>query len=406
MYAPGRRPVNGPLLYWHEAIHRPGAAQMQYLRALIESRPYLSRVPDQSIVVNALTGADYIAATRGDGYVFVYSAQGRPFTVNLGKIPGALLQAWWYNPRTGTATEAGTFENRGTKDFTPPSQGFGSDWVLVLDNAARLFPPPGQPANPARAQTDIQDISYPSKLNGRDIPIKIYLPPGYEKGSRRYPVVYNLHGAGGGSPERQWERTWETIRGAMESGQAPPMIYVFVNGLGDTFFVDYADGSLRIESSIVQELIPFIDTHYRTIPTRENRAVDGFSMGGFGCLMLAFKHAELFGSVVSYGAALIPFQPGSARFASREHFDRYDPFALVEKNKDRIRRSVRVRMVCGGEDKLLPNNVRMKDLLNRLKIPVSWVVVPGVAHDTRGLYRRVGLESFKFIAAGFSAEAR
>ena len=49
MYAPNRRPVNGPLLYWYDAIHRPGAAQMQYVRALIESRPILSRVPDQTL---------------------------------------------------------------------------------------------------------------------------------------------------------------------------------------------------------------------------------------------------------------------------------------------------------------------------------------------------------------------
>ncbi len=143
MYAPGRRGVNGPLLYWYEAIHRPGADQMRHARALIESRPFLSRVPDPSILATPLEGADYIAATRGDGYLFVYSAQGRPFTVNLGKISGERLKAWWYNPRNGAAEEVGVFDNRGTREFAPPSQGFGADWVLVLDDAARQFPPPG-----------------------------------------------------------------------------------------------------------------------------------------------------------------------------------------------------------------------------------------------------------------------
>ena len=76
MYAPGRKPINGPLLYWNEAILRPGAAQMQYVRALIEARPYLSRVPDLSLVLDPLSGSDRIAATRGDGYALVYSAQG------------------------------------------------------------------------------------------------------------------------------------------------------------------------------------------------------------------------------------------------------------------------------------------------------------------------------------------
>ena len=143
MYAPGRQPINGPLLYWYEAIHRPGAAQMQYVRTLIESRPYLSRVPDTSIVANPLDGADRIVATRGDGYVFVYSAQGRPFTVNMGKVSGEEVKAWWYNPRTGTNREIALFENTGTREFVCPSEGFGSDWVLVLDDAARNFPAPG-----------------------------------------------------------------------------------------------------------------------------------------------------------------------------------------------------------------------------------------------------------------------
>jgi hypothetical protein len=146
MYAPGKRPINGPLLYWYEAIHRPGAAQMQYIRALIESRPFLVRVPDQSIVVNQLDGPDYIAATRGDDYLFVYSAQGRTFTVNLGKITGSKVKAWWYNPRTGTSEEIGTFDNQGQREFDPPSHGgFGTDVVLVLDDAAKNYPPPGQP---------------------------------------------------------------------------------------------------------------------------------------------------------------------------------------------------------------------------------------------------------------------
>ena len=143
MYAPGRKPINGPLSYWYEAINRPGAGQMQYARALIESRPVLSRVPDQSLVAHSMEGADHISATRGDGYAFIYSAQGRKFTVNLGKISGAQLKAWWYNPRTGTATESDTIPNTGTREFVCPSEGFGSDWVLVLDDASKGFGRPG-----------------------------------------------------------------------------------------------------------------------------------------------------------------------------------------------------------------------------------------------------------------------
>ena len=143
MFAPGRTPINGPLMYWYEAMTRPGAREMQYLRALLESRPYLSRVPDQSLVADALEGADRISATRADGYALVYSAQGRRFTVRPGRIGGARLRAWWYNPRSGDAEAIGELDGRQDRDFQCPSEGFGSDWVLVLDDSSRQFPPPG-----------------------------------------------------------------------------------------------------------------------------------------------------------------------------------------------------------------------------------------------------------------------
>jgi hypothetical protein len=139
MYAPGRKPINGPLMYWYEAIHRPGASEMRYVRDLIESRPVLSRVPDQSLVADALQGADHIAATRGDGYAFIYDAQGRPFTMNLGKISGDRVKCSWYNPRSGDAMEAGQFDNKGTQAFVAPSEGFGSDWILIVDDATKSY---------------------------------------------------------------------------------------------------------------------------------------------------------------------------------------------------------------------------------------------------------------------------
>jgi hypothetical protein len=144
MYGPGRRAVNGPLLYWNEAIDRPGAAQMQYLRALIESRPYFSRVPDPAMIESVLHGADRIEATRGDGYALVYSGQGRKFTADLGRVGAARLKAWWYNPRTGTSSEIETIEGQGKREFVCPSEGFGSDWVLVLDDVSKGFGVPGK----------------------------------------------------------------------------------------------------------------------------------------------------------------------------------------------------------------------------------------------------------------------
>jgi hypothetical protein len=115
---------------------------MHYARALIESRPILSRAPDQTLVADELEGPNHIAATRGDGYAFIYTAEGRPFTVNLGKISGSRIKCWWFNPRSGDSILIDEFPNQGTHAFTAPSEGLGSDWVLILDDASKNYPPP------------------------------------------------------------------------------------------------------------------------------------------------------------------------------------------------------------------------------------------------------------------------
>ena len=130
---------------WREVLDLAGASEMRHLRALVESRPFLARVPDQSLIVGGQgNGEDHVQATRGDGYVFLYLPTGKPVTVALGKIAGKRVTAWWYDPRTGKATPAGSFDIKGARLFKPPGKpGRGNDWVLVLDDAARGFRAPG-----------------------------------------------------------------------------------------------------------------------------------------------------------------------------------------------------------------------------------------------------------------------
>ena len=150
MFDKHRKPINGPLMPWHEAIDRPGAGQMRHVRALIESRPYFTRVPGNDVLaldvrsgVNA--GLKKIVATRAsDGaYAMVYIPASRVVTIDLTKVSGGKARAWWFNPRTGKADAAGEFDTAGKRDFTPPDAGEMIDWVLVLDDATRNFPPPG-----------------------------------------------------------------------------------------------------------------------------------------------------------------------------------------------------------------------------------------------------------------------
>lgn len=73
----------------------------------------------------------------------VYFPVGRAVSVRLAKISGPEVRAWWFNPRAGTASVIGTFDNNGERTFEPPNRGELLDWVLVLDDARKGFPPPG-----------------------------------------------------------------------------------------------------------------------------------------------------------------------------------------------------------------------------------------------------------------------
>lgn len=152
MWQPGRPPINNPLLPWFQAIDQPGAGQMQFGRRLLESRPFLTRIPDDSVIMTnpvptSIPGAGRyrFAGTRDSErtYVMIYAPVGRPFLADMSKIEGPRIRAWWFNPRNGQATLIGEFPTLGQKEFVPPDPGEHLDWVLVLDEAGKNFPAPG-----------------------------------------------------------------------------------------------------------------------------------------------------------------------------------------------------------------------------------------------------------------------
>lgn len=153
MWSTNKGPINNPLMPWSEAILQPGAAQMQHAKHLMLSRPFLTRVPDDSVVVTdrvptSVPGAGryrFVATRDQDGgYALVYVPVGRKFTVRMDKITGPKVKAWWFNPRDGKAKAIGEFPNTGEREFTPPDDGEQLDWVLVLDDAAKRYPAPGK----------------------------------------------------------------------------------------------------------------------------------------------------------------------------------------------------------------------------------------------------------------------
>ena len=130
---------------WIQAMYRPGACQAVFLRRLLDSRPFFSRIPDQSILTSgAGTGGEHAQATRDrDGrYLLAYfPLNDRGATVDLASIRGTDRRGWWYDPRTGIATSLDQPLTASRLDVVTPSN--GPDWVLVIDDAAAGFAPPG-----------------------------------------------------------------------------------------------------------------------------------------------------------------------------------------------------------------------------------------------------------------------
>lgn len=154
MWTPERKPAAGAHIHWREALLQEGARGMTHLRSLFESRPWQQLVPDQSVLEgDAGTGGDEIRAARATNgsFLFVYTPTGRAVALAVGKVAGARVVAWWFDPRTGRARRIGVQPANERQRFTPPSQGRGQDWVLVVDSGERRWPPPGR-ARPVRSQ--------------------------------------------------------------------------------------------------------------------------------------------------------------------------------------------------------------------------------------------------------------
>lgn len=140
-----RKPSSGAKGYFGERLDTDGAMQMQHVKHFILSRPVAGRVNDQSLLAGD-EGEKYnrILVTRGDGWIAAYDYTGRDFALQLNGALGARPQATWFNPRTGAVSAAGTPAGTGSVTFNPPGDPRpGNDWVLVLDDVARNFNPPG-----------------------------------------------------------------------------------------------------------------------------------------------------------------------------------------------------------------------------------------------------------------------
>lgn len=266
----------------------------------------------------------------------------------------------------------------------------------------------------------LESLQFNSTLLNQAVRYSIYLPPDYYTSNRRYPVVYLLHGYG--DNETGWIQYGAVDRlvdAGIKAGELPPMIIVMPDG-GRSFYVNDYQGKVRYEDMFVQEFISHIDSAFRTRTGREFRAISGLSMGGFGALVLAMHHPDLFGACAAlsgsarsddmfmaipddrYNEVFGPVFSGSVKGEERltMTWKRNSPITLARSAPEGDLSRVRWYLDCGDDDALSAGNALLHIALMDRKIPHEYRVRNGGHTWT---YWREGLPgALTFLSQSFS----
>lgn len=218
----------------------------------------------------------------------------------------------------------------------------------------------------------IDTLSYFSTTVGNERKTLVYTPPGFSK-SKKYPVLYLLHGIGG--DEKEWLNNGQPqviLDNLYSEGMLEPMIIVLPNGramkddraVGNMFDPEKVEAFSTFEKDLIQDLIPFIEKKFPVMTDRENRALAGLSMGGGQSLNFGLKNLDLFAWVGGFSSAPNTKMP-----------EELVPDPTLAKEKLKL-----LWISCGDEDRLLNISERTHNYLKEKKVPHVYYVEPG-GHD-------------------------
>jgi len=288
--------------------------------------------------------------------------------------------------------------------------------VLLAALAAAVALPAQGVSNPGQVR---EGLRFTSAILGKNVNYAVYLPPDYETSTRRYPVVYLLHGFT--DNESGWVQFGEVNLAAdraISEREIPPMIIVMPDG-GVTWYINDYQDKVRYEDMFVQEFIPHIDATFRTRPDREFRGISGLSMGGWGTLTFSMRHPELFAACAAFSAGVWTDDEFAAmnqqayervvgavfgpKLAGRDrltpHFRKYSPLELAKTQPEASLKKVRFYVDCGDDDFLSGGNCALHLILRERKIPHEFRVRDG-GHAWS--YWRTGIvDGLKFIGQSF-----
>jgi enterochelin esterase-like enzyme len=178
-------------------------------------------------------------------------------------------------------------------------------------------------------------------------PSEIYLPPGYST-SRRYPVLYLLHGLRG-DPAEYWDALHLAahIDQLIASG-APPFIAVTPVG-GQVVDPNAGEWAGVWEQFVVDDVVPWVDAHLSTIASPRGRVLEGLCAGGYGAVDIGLRHPSVFGALGSWEGYFAPFRDGPFVHATRADLLAHTPTLLVREEASLLRRDgTRFYVSVGG----------------------------------------------------------
>ena len=213
----------------------------------------------------------------------------------------------------------------------------------------------------------VQTVEYDSKTVGARRKMKVYTPPGYST-TARYPVLYLLHGIGG--DENEWTKGGEAdaiLDNLHADKKVVPMIVVMPNGRAAKD--DRPGGDFRkqfpafaaFEQDLLDDIIPYVESHYSVKADRENRALAGLSMGGGQSLNFGLKHLDTFASVGGFSSA-----PNTRPAAD-----------LVAEAAEGVKKIRLLWISCGDEDRLMDISQRIHTLLVEKNVKHDWFIDSG-----------------------------
>jgi enterochelin esterase-like enzyme len=264
----------------------------------------------------------------------------------------------------------------------------------------------------------VESIMLKSNILKKDMSLSVYLPPQYDAQNGAYAVLYLLHGMG--QNYKDWVKNGGakyTTDSLIAKGLVPNMIIVMPDA-GNTFFVNSADG-YNYEDYFFKELIPYIDSTYKTRPSRSFRAIAGLSMGGYGATLYSLKHQDMFSACAGFSSAVvtdeevmsIPNDVWDANYAplfgkaqgkdrlQLENWRTNNTLSLFQQGKRKDLASTKWYFDIGDDDSLYKGNSTLHIALSDKGIPHEFRMRDG-AHTWD--YWRTGLgDALIFIGKAF-----